>query len=132
MFDRKGYLALVLLIVFNALFIVPESSADSRGLNVTSRDSSASSGGSFYDNSWAVIIGIDKYQKWPKLEYAVHDAKGMKEVLKKLGFTKFLELCDLLILTHCCRSRLCRLLVRCRCLLCLQIGDLLVLSLFSG
>ena len=34
-----------------------------------------------YHESWAVIIGIDNYQKWPKLEYAVNDANGMKEIL---------------------------------------------------
>ena len=26
-----------------------------------------------YDASWAVLIGIDKYRHWPRLEYAVRD-----------------------------------------------------------
>jgi peptidoglycan/xylan/chitin deacetylase (PgdA/CDA1 family)/uncharacterized caspase-like protein len=34
-----------------------------------------------YHDSWAVIIGIDNYPKWPKLQYAVNDANGMKEIL---------------------------------------------------
>jgi uncharacterized caspase-like protein len=34
-----------------------------------------------YHDSWAVIIGIDSYLKWPKLQYAVNDANGMKEIL---------------------------------------------------
>ena len=40
-----------------------------------------------YHESWAVIIGIDDYAKWPKLRYAVNDANGMKEILlRKYGF----------------------------------------------
>ena len=40
-----------------------------------------------YRESWAVIIGIDNYPKWPKLSYAVNDANGMKEILvRKYGF----------------------------------------------
>jgi peptidoglycan/xylan/chitin deacetylase (PgdA/CDA1 family)/uncharacterized caspase-like protein len=34
-----------------------------------------------YRESWAVIIGIDDYQNWPKLRYAVNDANGIKEIL---------------------------------------------------
>jgi peptidoglycan/xylan/chitin deacetylase (PgdA/CDA1 family)/uncharacterized caspase-like protein len=36
---------------------------------------------SLYHDSWAVLIGIDDYQKWPKLHYAVNDANGVKDVL---------------------------------------------------
>ncbi|PWF47948.1 tetratricopeptide repeat protein [Massilia glaciei] len=40
-----------------------------------------------YANSWAVVIGIDDYPKWPKLEYAVRDAEGVRETLiDKFGF----------------------------------------------
>jgi peptidoglycan/xylan/chitin deacetylase (PgdA/CDA1 family)/uncharacterized caspase-like protein len=42
---------------------------------------------SLYHDSWAVLIGIDEYPKWPKLRYAVNDANGMKEILlRKFGF----------------------------------------------
>ncbi len=34
-----------------------------------------------YRDSWAAIIGIDDYQKWPKLRYAAHDAEGVRDVL---------------------------------------------------
>ncbi|HSB71995.1 MAG TPA: polysaccharide deacetylase family protein [Candidatus Methylomirabilis sp.] len=34
-----------------------------------------------YRESWAAIIGIDDYRKWPRLRYAVNDATGVKEVL---------------------------------------------------
>ncbi|MBN1205980.1 MAG: polysaccharide deacetylase family protein [Myxococcaceae bacterium] len=34
-----------------------------------------------YRESWAVVIGINAYQKWPKLAYAVNDAQGVRDVL---------------------------------------------------
>ncbi len=40
-----------------------------------------------YANSWAIVIGIDDYAKWPKLQYAVRDARGVSKVLtEKFGF----------------------------------------------
>jgi hypothetical protein len=43
----------------------------------------------FYRDSWAVIIGINDYEHWPKLRYAVNDANGIEEVLtSKFGFKK--------------------------------------------
>ena len=40
-----------------------------------------------YANSWAIVIGIDDYPKWPKLQYAVRDAQGVRQVLvEKFGF----------------------------------------------
>ncbi|MCP3141461.1 polysaccharide deacetylase family protein [Pyxidicoccus xibeiensis] len=43
----------------------------------------APASGSFYRESWAVVIGINDYQKWPKLSYAVNDARGVKELLER-------------------------------------------------
>ncbi len=34
-----------------------------------------------YDNSWALVIGIDKYENVKKLNYAVKDAKAIKSLL---------------------------------------------------
>ena len=34
-----------------------------------------------YRESWAVVIGVDKYQHWPQLSYAAHDAQGVHDVL---------------------------------------------------
>jgi peptidoglycan/xylan/chitin deacetylase (PgdA/CDA1 family)/Flp pilus assembly protein TadD len=40
-----------------------------------------------YRQSWAVIIGINEYQTWPKLRYAVNDANAIEQVLvNKFGF----------------------------------------------
>jgi peptidoglycan/xylan/chitin deacetylase (PgdA/CDA1 family)/TolA-binding protein len=34
-----------------------------------------------YRDSWAAIIGIDEYVNWQKLQYAAHDALGLKDLL---------------------------------------------------
>ncbi|WP_338848597.1 polysaccharide deacetylase family protein [Massilia sp. W12] len=40
-----------------------------------------------YSNSWALLIGIDDYAKWPKLHYAVRDTEAMRQTLiEKFGF----------------------------------------------
>lgn len=39
-----------------------------------------------YDNSWAVVVGINKYGQWPRLEHAVTDAENMRDSLQRLGF----------------------------------------------
>ncbi len=42
-----------------------------------------------YRQSWAVIIGINDYQNWPKLKYGVNDANGIEEALvRKFGFRR--------------------------------------------
>ena len=47
----------------------------------------AGSTSALYRESWAVIVGIDDYEKWPKLRYAVNDAKAIRDVLiKKYDF----------------------------------------------
>ncbi len=38
-------------------------------------------GASFYRKSHAVVVGINDYKSWPKLSYAVNDAKAVREVL---------------------------------------------------
>tara|TARA_B100001971_G_C17726655_1_gene303868 strand:- start:32 stop:511 length:480 start_codon:yes stop_codon:yes gene_type:complete len=45
------------------------------GLAVTTED--------IYDNSWALIIGINKYANVQNLNYAVNDAKSIQSILVK-------------------------------------------------
>jgi len=47
-----------------------------------------------YDNSWAVVIGIDRYEHWSPLDHAVSDAKQMQESLAGLGFDLVTTLVD--------------------------------------
>lgn len=35
-----------------------------------------------YGESWALVVGINKYQYWPELGYATNDAQGVKNILK--------------------------------------------------
>ena len=40
-----------------------------------------------YGASWAIVIGIDDYAKWPKLHYAANDAQAMRQMLvERYGF----------------------------------------------
>src|SRR5205085_160778 len=44
---------------------------------------------SLYRQSWAIIIGVNEYESWPKLKYAVNDANGIEEALvNKFGFQR--------------------------------------------
>ena len=48
---------------------------------------SATEVNNFYSDSWALLIGIDKYHNWSQLNYAVADAERMQKLLtEKLGF----------------------------------------------
>lgn len=43
----------------------------------------------FYENNYAIVIGIDRYQTWRPLANAVKDARGIKDVLTgHFGFPK--------------------------------------------
>jgi peptidoglycan/xylan/chitin deacetylase (PgdA/CDA1 family)/uncharacterized caspase-like protein len=43
--------------------------------------------GGLYRDSHALVIGIDQYTQWPKLQHAVKDARGVQEQLvQRLGF----------------------------------------------
>jgi len=39
-----------------------------------------------YGKSFAIVIGINNYEKWPGLEFAVADANAIKNTLQKTGF----------------------------------------------
>jgi hypothetical protein len=47
-----------------------------------------------YRKSWAVVIGINAYQQWPKLQYAVNDALAIEQLLKRQGFDEIITVFD--------------------------------------
>jgi tetratricopeptide (TPR) repeat protein len=47
-----------------------------------------------YTNSYAVLIGIDKYEKWPPLEFAVADTKAIREIFERSGFENIITVQD--------------------------------------
>jgi peptidoglycan/xylan/chitin deacetylase (PgdA/CDA1 family)/uncharacterized caspase-like protein len=56
---------------------------------VASHGAASAPKSSFYRESWAVIVGVNDYQNWPKLRYAVNDANGVEDVLvNRFGFKK--------------------------------------------
>lgn len=47
-----------------------------------------------YGKSFAVVIGINSYEKWPSLEFAVNDARAITEKLKESGFDHITVILD--------------------------------------
>jgi len=47
-----------------------------------------------YKHRVAVVIGINKYNPWPGLEYSVKDAEAVRDRLEKMGYDKVIELYD--------------------------------------
>jgi len=60
------------------------ASPQRRGVQITPKAAPALD--TLYNQSYAVIIGINAYEKLPSLQYAVKDARAMEEKLKSLGF----------------------------------------------
>lgn len=48
----------------------------------------------YYEKSWGVVIGVNKYTYWPGLEYAVNDANRMAAKLRDLGFDEVIKIMD--------------------------------------
>lgn len=49
---------------------------------------------SLYNKSYAVIIGINQYEKWPQLEFAVADAIAVKKIAADSGFDEVITVYD--------------------------------------
>jgi hypothetical protein len=47
-----------------------------------------------YEKSIAVVIGINSYEKWPALEFAVNDAKTVRQKLAETGFNDIVMIFD--------------------------------------
>lgn len=47
-----------------------------------------------YGRSYAIVIGINNYEKWPGLEFAVADANAVKNNLQKTGFDDITVIMD--------------------------------------
>lgn len=74
---RKECLAAVLWLFMTSVLAASQVPAG-RGLEF-----SGEVGPSGSHNYWALIVGIDAYQQWPRLQTAVHDAVELKEVLEQ-------------------------------------------------
>lgn len=63
-------------------------------LPVTSKMNAVSIESALYGKSFAVVIGINGYEKWPALEFAINDAKAIKKMLEKTGFDEIVTIFD--------------------------------------
>ena len=78
-------LVLLLVIGLNGVAIVPAVLADARGVRVEGKKPAefvaAQTG-----KSWAVVIGINEYEKVQRLTYAKADAESVADLLRHQGF----------------------------------------------
>jgi len=93
---RKLFFLFALLLLISTVV----HAAETRGLRVVAKDQITNQTGEvkLYNKSYAVIIGIDRYPNLPpdrQLSYAVRDAKGVEQVMKRLyKFDKIVTLYD--------------------------------------
>jgi tetratricopeptide (TPR) repeat protein len=50
--------------------------------------------GEFYRKSFAVVIGINNYEKWPQLEFALEDAEAIRKRFEESGFDEIITILD--------------------------------------
>ena len=63
-------------------------------IEVESTNSATNYSEPIYEHKIAVVIGINKYNPWPGLEYAVNDAKAVRGSLVRMGYDKVIEIYD--------------------------------------
>ena len=79
--------ALRLLVLVTACIAAGVGSTGAQGRDIKAEPGGkASAPAGFYANSWALVIGINKYRQIPGLAYAVADAKAVADALPGLGF----------------------------------------------
>ncbi len=85
----KQHIRTLLSVILLSIFLSAISfAAETRGLTIVAKDTASGRQGEvrFYNKTYAVIIGIDRYQNLPagrQLHNAVRDAKGIENVLRK-------------------------------------------------
>jgi iron(II)-dependent oxidoreductase len=80
-------LARAALLALGALLAAPGAAPAQRDIGAAPAGAPAGAAG-FYANSWALVIGINAYQRAPRLEYATADARSVADLLPSLGFPR--------------------------------------------
>ncbi|MDX1707829.1 MAG: caspase family protein, partial [Desulfobacterales bacterium] len=78
----------------NRSHIAIEIEGEKFALPPLTRVESATQQKALYGRSFAVVIGINRYEKWPGLEFAVADANAVKNRLQKTGFDDITVIMD--------------------------------------
>lgn len=96
--NSKEFVGVILTIICVAFCLTSGEAAETRGLRIVAKDTASGQSKELklYNKSYAVVIGIDEYQNLSQdrqLSYAVRDAKGVEEVLRKnFKFDKIITL----------------------------------------
>jgi uncharacterized caspase-like protein len=91
---------LIMVILLFGMFCATQAHASTRGISIIAKDNITGESGEvqLYSRTWAVIIGIDRYLNLPadrQLKNAVHDARGVEEVLRNnYRFDEIITLVD--------------------------------------
>ena len=81
------FLLRMFFLVFLGMGFLPSlSMGEVRGITTVQGQSPADYVTSQTGKDWAVVVGIDDYKKVRRLKYAVKDAKGIAQILRKQGF----------------------------------------------
>jgi sulfatase modifying factor 1 len=80
----QGALCMILL----ALLLTMPASSQTKGMRIFNPRTNEVESVKGYENSYAVCIGIDEYEHWPRLGCAVADAEAMQEKLIEHGFAE--------------------------------------------
>ena len=96
--DVKKYTAKIPLTQAKNIFTVKavdtSGNAAQQQIEIEGNESVTKEVEKIYDHRVAVVIGINKYNPWPGLEFAVNDAKAIRDKLSKMGYDKIIELYD--------------------------------------
>jgi hypothetical protein len=87
-FAGRFCMAFVVFLFVYVIFLPGVFAGQSRGIRVVAYDKASGKKKEveLYNKSYAVVIGIDQYKNLPfdkQLSYAVKDAKGVAEILKR-------------------------------------------------
>ena len=78
--NKNILIIIILVILFSFQFAIEAIQSDIEA-NIDKVEIPLLHRSDIYEKSWAVIIGINKYQHSEPLKYAVKDAKSVKDIL---------------------------------------------------
>ncbi len=79
-----------MILFIPAVFLAASAGFAQTSKSISVRPAPVYKGKRLYSNSWAVVIGVDRYQHpdIPRLRYARKDAEDLRDALPRLGFPK--------------------------------------------
>ena len=89
-FFIPAILFILLVLLIPGVFLVASAGFAQTSKSITVQPAPVYKGKRLYSNSWAVVIGVNRYQhpSIPTLRYARKDAEDLRDALPRLGFPK--------------------------------------------